>query len=113
MLTRAEGGVGQQAGRRRAQPEEFGWEAGARRVPKNPAGGEGLREAKEKVRLAFALVDGYEIEGIEAARAEEGVSLLQASGELRERLGGFSPGDFLLRDWRGLAGFVHVESVLG
>lgn len=42
-----------------------------------------------------------------------GAAGVGASTELRERLGTFSPGEFLLRDWRGRAGFVRVQSVLG
>lgn len=47
-----------------------------------------------------------------SARAALDAAGVGVSKELRERLRTFSPGDFLLRDWRGRAGFVRVQSVL-
>lgn len=60
-------------------------------------------------RLERPGVSGVDTE--QSAQTSLEAAGVGASGELRDRLGSFLPGDFLLRDWRGRAGFVHVDSV--
>lgn len=46
-----------------------------------------------------------------SARAALEAAGVGASDELRGRLGAFSAGNFLLRDWQGRTGFVRVDSI--